>query len=259
MPERRPGRIPGLRRVHCGTHKCLTIYFQKVFKHLCRGRFGYRGSFKHFFSYSDQFYRECGDHTFSSISNHVLDFDRFEDIRATRFVRDPRDLIVSAYYYHKRSGEGWCDIIDPTDDDLSVVAGTVPTTLPVGRSVAQFLNEASLEEGLAAEFDFRRRHFRTMLDWPDDPRVRVFRYEDILGDEVGVFDEIFRHYELPVHARLRGRYYANKFRAARRRKRTAHIRDPSKGQWRQLFTPDLKKRFNTEHSALLEKLGYPLD
>ncbi len=254
-----PSRIMGLRRVHCGTHKSLTRYFQKVFNHLCRGRIANPGRYKHFFSFSEEFYRECHEIDFASLNNHIVDLDRFEDIRVTRFVRDPRDLIVSAYYYHRRAGEPWCDLKDPAEDDLAVVGGTLPNSLPLGKSIAEHLNEISLEEGLAFEFEFRRKHFRTMLDWPADPRVRVFRYEEIVDDEVRVFSEILNHYAMPASAKLRGLYYARKFRAARRQSRTAHIRNPTPGQWRTLFTPELKKQFDAQYGALVEKLGYPID
>lgn len=258
-PSRSEARVSGLRRIHCSTHKSLTKYFQKVINHLCQGSIGNPGRYKHFFSYSDEFYRECERFEFASINNHIIDLDRFDDVLVTRMIRDPRDLIVSAYYYHRRAGEPWCNIIDPTDEDLSVVAGAVPTLLPPGKSVSQYLQEVSLEEGLAFEFEFRRHHFQTMLDWPDDPRVRVFRYEDVIGDEVSVFNEAFLHFRLSPAERLRGLYYARKFRAARRLTRTAHIRNPAPGQWRALFSPGLKKQFDALYGPLVDKLGYPID
>lgn len=258
-------RISGRRRVHCSYHKCLTAYFKKVVSGMYRAPFGPRGAYRHFDSRIDAFYRDCEEVEIASLNNHVLELDRFEDIRVTRFVRDPRDLVVSGYFYHKRSAEPWCGIVSPTGEEWSVVNGTIPEALGGRRSFAQYLNEASLEDGLLAELEFRRRHFESMRAWSaDDPRVEVFRYEDVLGNESEVFDRIFRFFELPFGARQIGLHYARKFRArkfraANRSKRGGHIRDPRSGQWREVFTPGVTRKFNEAYGDLIEKLGYPLD
>jgi hypothetical protein len=253
-------RIPGLRRVHCSYHKCLTVYFKKVMDRTCRSPLGPGGGYRHFNSRIDDFYRECADYTIASVNNHVLDLDRFEDVRVTRFIRDPRDLIVSGYFYHKRSAEPWCDVVDPSERGWLDVPGQLPAELLRGRSFAQYLNEVDVEDGLLAELGFRRRHFESMRHWKaDDPRIEVFRYEEILGHEKETFDRIFRFYELPFRVRRVGIHYARKFCAAVRSDRSQHIRDARAGQWRRTFTPKVVKTFNDEFGDLLELLDYPLD
>lgn len=260
MQDLQDVQIGGRRRVHCSYHKCLTAYFRKVVSRLFRSPFGPDGEYRHFDSRIDEFYHDCEKYAVASVNNHVLDLDRFEDIRVTRFVRDPRDLIVSGYFYHKRSVEPWCDVVSPTKEDWVVVNGTIPEALPERRSFAQFLNEVSLEEGLLAELEFRRRHFESMRAWgADDPRVEVFRYEEILGNEAEIFDRVFRFLELPFSARQIGLHYARKFRAAKSSSRGGHIRDPRSGQWRTLFTRTVTKKFNDEYGDLAEKFGYPVD
>lgn len=251
-------RLGGPRRIHCSIHKCMTVYFQKVVSRLFRSPFGPEGEYRHFGSRVEAFYRDSERYAVASLNNHALDLDRFDDVRVTRFVRDPRDLIVSGYFYHKRAAEPWCEIVAPTNEDWAVVNGTVPNGLLADRSFAQYLNDVSIEEGLLAELEFRRGHFEGMRAWSDDdPRVAVFRYEEILGNEMEVFDRIFRLYELPFVSRQIGLHYARKFRAAKRARRGGHIRDPRSGQWREHFTPALESRFNAEFGDLLEKLGYP--
>lgn len=257
-PVADPDRIPGLRRVHCGYHKCLTMYFRKVLDRVCERRFYFRGTFRHFYHRLDVFYRECHLYDVSSISGHKVDLDRFEDVRVSRFVRDPRDLLVSGYHYHKRGAEDWCTFLDPTNARWRGVNGMVPSTLPPGKSFTQYLNEVSLEEGLLAELEFRRAHFQSMREWPDhDPRIATFRYEEILGHEVETFDRLFRHYQLPYLARHRGLRYAARYAAGREIGRSQHIRNPTQGQWREHFTPALRARFDAEYGDLLAKLGYP--
>lgn len=257
VTEDTPARITGRVRAHCGYHKCLTMYFRRVLARAALFHNPLRPPYRHFFHRTDEFYRHCSDYTIASLSGHALDLDRFDDIRVARVVRDPRDLLVSGYYYHKRSAEDWCDHRDPTDGDWAIVGGVVPQSLPPGKTLAEYLNEVTVEEGLLAELDFRRNHFDSMLQWPeDDPRVRVFRYEDIVGNERGSFRELFDFYGLSWPAKRAGLFYAARYSAARKKGRTEHIRDPSSGQWREHFTPRLRQAFNDRYGAVLERLGY---
>jgi hypothetical protein len=97
-------KIHGLRRVHCGFHKCLTMYTRRIIEPVSKSP-PFKSDFRHFFHRHDIFYRECENHDFSSISGHALDLERFEDLRVSRFLRDPRDMLVSGYFYHKRGAE----------------------------------------------------------------------------------------------------------------------------------------------------------
>jgi Sulfotransferase domain len=244
-------------RVHCGYHKCLTMYFRKVFRKVAWFTDLRSGTYRHFYHRINEFYRDCPKYTISSISGHMLDFDRFEDIKVTRFIRDPRDLLISSYYYHKRAGEDWCNHIDPTDNDWGIVDGVIPKSLPKGKSFAQYLNEVSLEEGLLAELEFRKNHFDSMLQWPDDdPRILTYRYEDIIGNEINVFNNMFEFYELPFMAKKAGLFYVYKYSAKNKKGKSKHIRDPSSEQWKKYFTPAVTRKFEEEYGALLEKLRY---
>lgn len=253
IPEKINARI----RVQCGYHKCLTMYFRRVSKKTAVCDNPFRGQYRHFFHRLDEFYRDCANYNISSVSGHCLDLDRFSDIRAIHIIRDPRDMIVSGYYYHKRAGEPWCNYLNPTDDDWSIVNASVPKTLPTDTSFSEYLNKVSLEEGLAAEFEFRQHHFASMMAWAtDDSRVMTIRYEDILGNEADVFRRIYDFYGLSFHTKFFAGMYANRYSLKSARRLTSHIRNPNKGQWRDLFTPELTDKFNERYGDLLEKYGY---
>ena len=119
-----------------------------------------------------------------------------KDVRITRFVRDPRDLVVSGYFYHRKGGEEWCNIATPTVEDWRVVNGAIPKGMFEKReSFSTFLQNMSMEERLIAEIDFRETHFNSMKEWPTaDERIRLFRYEDLIGNEKDVFKEMMSHY-----------------------------------------------------------------
>lgn len=259
--------IGGRVRAHCGYHKCLTMYSRMVYKRACQIYRLTQGfipgrptGFQHFFHRIEAFYNEANQYGISSLSGHKPDLDRFEDIRIVRFVRDPRDLMVSSYYYHKRGAEPWSNLVNPINSDWMVVNGQVPADLPMNQSLSGYLSEVSTDKGLQAEMEFRQFHFQSMMQWPeDDPRVLLFRYEDILGREPEVFEQIFDFYQLPKLTGSAARYYAGKYRLGKAEVKKDHIRNAKSQQWRDLFSPELKEAFNLKYAPLLQRYGYPLD
>lgn len=224
-----------------------------VFRSLGRRQSGYR----QFNSYIDDFYEHFGDYRVTSVNNHALDLDRLGDFRISRFVRDPRDLVVSGYFYHKRGAEEWCNIVDPSPEDWRVVNGNFPQGMGAGHSLSSYLQSLNQEEGLLAEIEFRRNHLQSMRDWPqDDSRIRVYRYEEIMGNEEDVFANIAELYGLPLPHRKLARFFANKYSAKKRTGRTQHIRNPSPGQWQNVFTPRVSTFFREQYGDLLERYGY---
>jgi hypothetical protein len=102
-----------------------------------------------------------------------------------------------------------------------------------------------------------------MLQWPtDDPRIRAWRYEEILGDEVRTMDEVGAHYGWPDDGdpsslRQALRREADRWRAQDAlRAWDAHVRDPKPAQWRKLFTPKVRSAFRDLYGDLPQRLGY---
>jgi hypothetical protein len=141
--------------------------------------------------------------------------------------------------------------------DWEQVNGVIPPDLPPGASMQSYLERVSLERGMHAEMDFRANHFGSMRDWPDrDPRIRLFRYEDVLGREVEVFREIFDFFELPAVGRARGLLYAKRHAAGRRAADRTHIRNARSGQWRSVLPASVVARMNEEYGDVLDRHGY---
>lgn len=247
----------GANVVHCSYHKCLTSYYDNVAGDLFNRFMPWSRGYRHFNSRIDRFHDELDGLSVASVNNHAPELDRLGDFRLTRFVRDPRDLVVSGYFYHRRGAEPWCRISDPRDEDWRVVNGCVPDGLASGQSYADFLQERSREEGLLAEIEFRRYHFQSMRAWPaSHPDIRLFRYEDIMGDERRVFEQAYRFYGASwITVKAAGRL-ALRYSADRRAGETDHIRNPRPEQWREVFTPRVLERFNDRYGDLVERLGY---
>ncbi len=245
--------------VHCSYHKCLTSYFSKTMKLLFNRflRFSIKRRYKHFSSYIDDFYNHHSEYFLSSINNHYLDFNKLNDFKISRFIRDPRDMIVSGYFYHKKGAENWCNIIGPNENDWKRVNGNLNKNLGHTHSYTSYLNSLSLEDGLIAEIDFRKYHFESMFLWPmNDKRIKVFRYEEIIGNEKDVFEEIFDFYELSWFEKKIGVVIAEKLSASKQIGLTNHIRNPKPGQWKQYFTTKVNNYFELHYSKLLEIYNY---
>ncbi|MCS4188214.1 sulfotransferase domain-containing protein [Salinibacter ruber] len=182
--------------------------------------------------------------------------DRLEDCRVTRFERDPRDLVVSGYYYHKDASEHWTEIVAPTDADFRVVNGHAPGVLrDRDMSFAGYLNEVDKEQGLIAEAKFRKYHFDAMRKWSRSA-VPTFRYRDIIGNEVDVFEQVFNEYDVTAREKKRGLKMARKYALGGEKEQSEHIRNPNPSQWREHFTPAVKASFNNMYPDLIPDTGY---
>jgi len=252
--------VRGPRLVHCSYHKCLTVYFKRVMDGVFNKCLPWSAGYRHFNGDLDAFWAESSGLRVASVNNHCLDLDRLAPFRLTRFIRDPRDLTVSGYFYHRRGAEPWTADPEPTDEKWRFANGAVPQAVKdSGLSYSAYLQSVSEEEGLLAELEFRRAHFESMAAWPvDHPDVLTFRYEDVLGAEQPTFDAIFDHYGFGALERGLGRFFVRRH-ALRSKSSDPHVRNPSSGQWRSRFTPRVRVVFEESFPGLIERLGYPTE
>ncbi|HAA13463.1 MAG TPA: hypothetical protein DCE41_17940 [Cytophagales bacterium] len=244
-------------RIHASYHKCLTKYYLRVmhtlYNRILPKQFGYY----HFESIQGLLYNRAHKYSVVSTNGFAIQPQHFStDFRISRFIRDPRDLIVSGYFYHLRGAEPWFRFVGPTETYWSAINGHVPSTMPSGVSYAEFLSELTKEEGLLAEIEFRKHHFQSMLEWTEDERIKLFKYEDVLGQEATTFDAIFRHYEVPAYQRQLGVAIARQFALSGRKRIKTHIRNPQPNQWKEHFTPRVKEVFYDQYLPLLHHVGY---
>lgn len=246
--------------VHCSYHKCLTVYTKRILHAVFNLCLPWSRGYRHFNSHLDDFYAGFSRHRVASINNRVLDLERLEPFRISRFLRDPRDLLVSGYFYHRRGAEAWVTQEAPSADDWYFANAFLPDVLlERGGSFSQYLQSVPKEEGLLAELELRRYHFESMAQWPTShPDILTFRYEEILGNETDVFRQIFELYGLTPLERALGLRFAKKY-SLRKIAADSHVRDPSSGQWRKHFTPRVRQAFDAQYAGLVKQLGYPVD
>lgn len=240
-------------RIHCSYHKCLTVYFSRVM----HGVF-ILGGYKHFESRLNDFKNLHRNYKLASINNHVLDLKHLSHkTRISRFIRDPRDLVVSGYFYHKRGAEAWCRLKNPNQKVLSRVNGSIPNAINYNESIAECLQRLSLEEGLIAEIDFRANHFKSMMSWPlNDPRISLFRYEEFIGNEKAVIAKICDHLKLGLIRKIIALWVAQKYAAKNHLLKLVHIRNPEPNQWEKYFTDNVYEYFNSKYKSLIQRYNY---
>ena len=255
--DRRPPRV---HLIHCSYHKCLTVYYGRVMKAVFNRCLPWSAGYRHYNSDLERFYAGFRTDRVASINNRALDLGRLGRYRISRFLRDPRDLVVSGYFYHRRGAEDWLRIESPTAEDWQFANGVVPEGLrAAGISFDAYLRSLPEEEGLLAELEFRTRHFESMAQWPaEHPDIATLRYEEIVGREAEAFRELLDFYRLPLLERRLAGWFARRY-ALGRRPADPHVRDPASGQWRRHFTPRVRRVFDGRWAGLIRQLGYPAD
>lgn len=248
-----PAKFSGQHICHFSFHKNLTVYYKKVARDLAFET----GRQKHFNSYKDEFL-EAGDLDMRSVNNHFVDtLDLNTDTknqRSSLFVRDPRDLVVSGYHYHKRGAEWWCNVKNPTPDTLKTVNLSLPAKyLQQDESISECLSRLDEETGLQMEIDMRAPHFNALEQWmghlEKDASLLMLTYDEMFEDNVAGMTKLADHYLLNDFEKEIWISNAQKY--ARQNVKTAHIRDPSTAQWKKMFAPAHNAYFAQNYAGLM--------
>ena len=102
------------------------------------------------------------------------------------------------------------------------------------------------------------------ISWLNDDSLLI-RYEDLIADEIGGFEKIVDHCQIPVSRdRLHEIIHYNRFETVTGRRRgeedvQAHQRKGISGDWRNYFSASVKKKFKKRFGDVLIKTGYESD
>lgn len=231
--------------IHSCYHKVGTVWFGRILRDVA-AEFGL--SFQSGYSYDaiQRYENEKDSDVFLDLGSHV-DLSLLHPYRGSHMIRDPRDLVVSAYFYHKWTHETWANL---------------PLAEYKGMTYKRYLNSISKKDGLSLEI--RRSEFwiRHMADWDfTNPRTLEIRYEDIMSDEESIFRRLFAHYTFSPHAVDRSCAIARRygFKALRARGGSgekSHLRSGRAGEWREHFEDDHVALFKRMYPGVLVRLGY---
>ncbi|TMV07010.1 sulfotransferase domain-containing protein [Ruegeria sediminis] len=230
-------------KIFVGTHhKAMTTYFKPVLRILSFG-LGTR------FEEISKEIPQPETRVFLSMHSRTP-LSEIGPYRGVHVMRDPRDVIVSSYYYHLWTNELWAHVPDEN-----------------GLSYQDKLRSVDKKDGLFMTI----RHFiyfnrETLENWNlDDPDILEVSYDALMGENRDKqYSEIFTFLGLTDRAHELGVRLMRLFEAGNRSKvpagRTnerAHIRSGRSGQWKDELEPEHVAFIEREFGHILDKFGYP--
>jgi hypothetical protein len=233
--------------IHCCYHKVGTVWFGRVLREVA-AQFGLTYGAGSTYREIREFETSRNPKIFLDVGSHVQ-LESLGNYVGSHMIRDPRDLVVSGYFYHRWTSEAWANL---------------PMAEFRGRTYKEYLNDLGQDEGLIAEI--RRVAFWVshMAAWNfENDRIFEIRYEEIIVDEDPVFEGLFKHYGFGEKAISKSRDIARKYSIRRLKKapkgeddQKSHLRSGRVGEWRKYFKAEHKKLFKELYPGVMAKLGY---
>jgi hypothetical protein len=178
---------------------------------------------------------------------HILER---EDVRVLHLIRDPRDVLISAMHYHKKSTESWLHTPVPGYNNVTYQRRlkALPTKLD------QYVFE--MEHSTAGTL-------RGMLGWQYG-RANCFeaRYESLRRDtDLSYWTRIadFLGFDEAERQSCRRRFWQNSLFGGLSRLGNKHVRSGDVAQWKREFNRELAYAFVDRFPTVLQKLNYEPD
>jgi hypothetical protein len=251
-------------------HKTGTALCRKVFSAVAT-EFGWQ--FQRLFRWTNDLPASDITHFATSlVGPRVLE----QEFRGVHVVRDPRNLAVSGYAYHRRCREKWCintnfDLTPPIDyPRVPYSTERRPDEWKHrylveldGRSYQEHLRRLGPEEGLL----FEMRHYaywttEQMLGWNyDDPRILEVKLEDIATNFDAVWSEIFEHLgfnekQCDTALAIAAHHDLSRM-GPEERAAVEHASFPESADWRDHFGPVHRSEYDAHYGRAHARLGYP--
>lgn len=234
-----PGSIQFL--YHATHHKCGTHWFKRILSQI-----GNQYQLRWQEAVSGDSLPTSGVLFDQNSHLNPTDWARF---RGSHMIRDPRDVVVSGYFYHLWTAEAWAH---------------EPKAELGGQTYQQHLKSLPIEAGLIAEIDKCKFVFNKMRNWNyRNPAIRELKYEAVFTDPDTQFRRLFKHYgfhDTAIEAALdfarRSDFRAVSGRAPGIIREQTVMRAGIPGQWTEYFTPRVRQHFRDTNPDLLQKLGY---
>jgi hypothetical protein len=162
-----------------GHHKCASMWVHGICEQVCLdlglrlgcvfGAHEFDGDLERYVRQQHIDFLLYGNADFQQVQRLAMD-----GMRAFHYVRDPRDIVVSAYFSHRNSHStaAWPELIEYREK----------------------LRSCSKEQGLFLELEFRAQQFQEMRSWKGNTAhgsIRSYRIEEVISRPYETFVEIF--------------------------------------------------------------------
>jgi hypothetical protein len=258
-----------------GHHKAGTRWIGKIIRHMSQ----YLG-LKYFTANSP---KEFGFDLEEYIGHHQIEFLNYlnadiayvkqirNDFRGFHVVRDPRDIVVSAYFSHLYSHpiEGWPELVEhrkklltlSKDEGILLEIQFTSRLRTNGCDLNLFSSMENWIYGLPRVMEIK---FENLITNPSNGFIEIFNFLGFLEKDNGSYPEIkIDHKE--AYARLLEILHNNNFsnlaegRIQGQQDIKSHYRKGIIGDWKNHFTQEHTKKFKSNYNDLLLKLGYESD
>jgi hypothetical protein len=187
--------------------------------------------------------------TNSDFRSHASLLER-EDVRVLHLIRDPRDVVISAMHYHRKSKESWLHEPVPGYDDVTYQRRLkgLPNTHQ------RYVYEMEHSSGGTVQDMLRWRYNR--------PNCFEARYEELRQDiELRYWRRItaFLGFDAAEREICDARFWRNSLFGGLSRLGNRHVRSGDTGQWKREFTVSLAYAFIGRFPGALQALGYEAD
>ena len=224
--------------VHTCYHKVGTVWFSRILRSIA----SYYG-LKFQKSTPDKLEKDTeiffDDHS-------LIDPGLLINYVGSHMIRDPRDIVISGYFYHLRTSEKWA----------------LETKEEYGNmSYQELLKSKNRDDGIMLEIERTLPEINQMAKWDySNPNFIEIKYEDIIKNESEYFKRIFQHYGFNKKAINKALEIANSFSIKNLKpKKNSHIRSGKPGEWKKFFTGEHKTYFKNRLGDALIILGYEKD
>lgn len=233
--------------IHCCYHKVGTVWFSRILREVA-AEIGFSYGVGSNYSKISRLEQQGNFDIFLDYGSHVnLEF--LPDYIGSHMIRDPRDLIISGYFYHRWTNETWANL---------------PLAEHRGMSYKEYLNSLSQNQGIAVEIKRSSFWINHMANWNfKNPKIYEIKYEDLIEDEKSIFRKLFEHYGFKKDVvekccKIADKYSFKNF-SGNNKKQNSHLRSGRSGEWKLYFTEEHKRLFKEMYPGALTKLGYESD
>jgi hypothetical protein len=205
------------------------------------------------------------------VSQSVLD----SEFIGVHIRRDPRDIVVSGYLYHRHTTEEWCtnvpdvsqETVSSPQVDYSIEhmskewKGSFIASLD-GMSYQQKLLRLNKSDGINFEIDnYASWTIDALQAWDyTNPKVMELKMEDISENFENIFLELFEFLGFSGSAMKqcmqRAREQNINSMSEKQIQKNKHIHGGSLSKWKKHFSEENESYFNQRFAGVVELLGY---